>query len=154
MGYVADLRKLVGTKPVILTGAEALVFDESGKLLLQRRRDTGDWAIPGGMMEPGETFEDTVRREVEEETGLILGSIHFFAIYSGPKFYFCYPNGDEVFNVSAAYTCSDFRGELKHDEESTALGFYPLDALPEPLIYLNALVLADYLNRDPARNSQ
>jgi 8-oxo-dGTP pyrophosphatase MutT (NUDIX family) len=149
MGYVSELRKLVGTRPLLLPGAEVLVFNPQGHLLLQRRADTGDWAIPGGMMEPGETFEDTARREVLEETGLALGNMTLLNIYSGQAFYFRYPHGDEVYNVCAAYVCRDFSGQLRSDEESTALGFYPLDALPGRLIFLNQAVLDDYLSRQP-----
>jgi 8-oxo-dGTP pyrophosphatase MutT (NUDIX family) len=147
MGYVAELRKLVGTRPLILPGAEVLVFDARGRLLLLRRSDTGDWAIPGGMMEPGETFAQTARREVEEETGLVLGDLKLLNIYSGQDFYCRYPHGDEVYNVSAAFVCREFSGQLRSDEESTAIGFYPLEALPGKLIFLNQAVLDDYLAR-------
>lgn len=149
MGYVSELRALVGPRALILVGAEVLVFDPQGRLLLTRRKDTGDWAIPGGMMEPGETLEQTARREVQEETGLVLGTLTLLNIYSGPNFYFRYPHGDEVFNVSAAYICHEFQGALSSDDESTAIGFYPLDALPGPLISLNQAVLDDYLSRHP-----
>lgn len=81
-----------------------LVFDPQGRLLLQRRTDTSEWAIPGGMMEPGESFEQTARREILEETGLTLGALEFLGVYSGSQFYYRYPNGDEVNNVSVAYT--------------------------------------------------
>ncbi len=147
MGYVADIRKLVGTRPIILVGAEVLVFDAQGRILLQRRRDTGDWAIPGGMMEPGETLEQTARREVKEETGLELGELCLLNVYSGREFYYKYPHGDEVFNVSAAYICHTFQGDLACDEESTAVGFYSLEDLPGPLIFLNQAVLDDYLRQ-------
>lgn len=87
MSYVAELRRLVGTRPLILVGAEVLVFDRGNRLLLQRRSDSGDWAIPGGMMEPGETLEETARRETREETGLELGQLEFMGVYSGPLIY-------------------------------------------------------------------
>ena len=147
MGYVSELRKLVGTRPLILPGAEVLVFDAQDRLLLTRRSDTGEWAIPGGMMEPGETFDQTARREVEEETGLILGELHLLNIYSGPDFYYRYPHGDEVYNVSAAFVCRSYTGQLRTDEESTAIGFFSLDNLPGNLIFLNQAVLDEYLSR-------
>ena len=147
MGYVSEIRKLVGTRPLILVGAEVLIFDPQGRLLLQRRSDTGDWAIPGGMMEPGETLEETARREVKEETGLEIGEIELLNIYSGPDFYFKYPHGDEVYNVSAAFITHSYQGQLESDSESTSLAFYSLDALPGPLISLNQVVLDDYLKR-------
>jgi len=137
----------VGTRPLILPGAEVLVFDPQGRLLLQRLTDTSEWAIPGGMMEPGESFEQTARREILEETGLTLGALEFLGVYSGSQFYYRYPNGDEVNNVSVAYIARECAGTLRSDEESSSLGFYPLDALPVPIIFLNQLVLDDYFKK-------
>lgn len=50
--------------------AAGIVFDDTGtRVLLIQRRDNGRWEPPGGVVELGETIEDAVRREVEEETG-------------------------------------------------------------------------------------
>src|SRR5256885_13739791 len=51
-------------------GADALVRDACGRVLLVRRPDDGRWAMPGGWVDPGETPEQAVVREVAEETGL------------------------------------------------------------------------------------
>lgn len=56
--------------PCLPTGAEAAVFDERGRVLMIRRTDTGQWAIPGGAGEVGETVGTAAVREVLEETGL------------------------------------------------------------------------------------
>ena len=51
----------------------AIVFDEQGRLLLVQRANPpaqGKWSLPGGRLEPGETSETGVVREVREETGL------------------------------------------------------------------------------------
>ncbi|RPJ45085.1 MAG: NUDIX domain-containing protein, partial [Chloroflexi bacterium] len=125
MGYVQEIRALIGHRPLILASAEVLVLDNENRLLLQRRADNGLWAIPGGMMEPGETFEETARRETLEEVGLELGELELFTVLSGPDFYYKYPNGDEVYNVTAVYIARSFSGALKMDEESTEIGFYP-----------------------------
>ena len=47
-------------------------------------------------MELGETVQDTARREVFEETGLRLGKLELFGMYSGPDYYKTFPNGDQV----------------------------------------------------------
>ncbi len=52
------------------------------ELLLQQRSDNGRWGLPGGFMELEESIEDTARREVWEETGLRLGAMELFGIYS------------------------------------------------------------------------
>ena len=63
MGYIEELRKLIGNYPIILVGAAALILDQQDRLLLLRRTDNGCWGIPGGAMEPGESLADTVKRE-------------------------------------------------------------------------------------------
>ena len=47
-----------------------IVIDDAGRVLVIQRRDNGHWEPPGGILELGEQFEDGVRREVLEETGL------------------------------------------------------------------------------------
>ena len=69
MGYVGEIRKLIGNKPLILCACGCLIFNEENKVLLQRRKDNGLWGNPGGCMEFGETIYETAIREVQEETG-------------------------------------------------------------------------------------
>lgn len=62
--YVMQMRKLIGTRPLIVPGSTVLVFNDSGELLLQHRSDTEEWGLPGGAMEPGESLEETAAREL------------------------------------------------------------------------------------------
>ncbi len=105
MGYVADLRAIVGHRPLILVAAGALIQDNHGRLLLQRRADDGSWDIPGGAVELGETVEEAVRREVWEETGLEIGEMALFGVFSGPELFHTYPNGDQAYFVCIVYLC-------------------------------------------------
>lgn len=61
----------------------------------------------------GETLEQVAKRELFEETGLVAIKLELFNIYSGEKFYYQYPHGDEVYNVVAAYICKDYEGVLR-----------------------------------------
>jgi ADP-ribose pyrophosphatase YjhB (NUDIX family) len=134
MGYTEDLRKLIGNYPIILVGAAALIFDERDRLLLLRRTDNDRWGIPGGAMEPGESLEETVRRETLEETGLEIEAMSFFDIFSGTKFYYRYPNGNEVYNVTVVYLAKHISGILRTDPaEHTEAVYFDLQSIPNEL---------------------
>ena len=148
MGYVGDMRALIGNRPLILAGANVLIFDASNRVLLHRRTDDGLWAILGGVLEPGETLEDTARREIREESGLELGDLTLVDIFSGPAFFHVYPNGDQVHPVGAVYVTGEVRGQPVLDErEVLEVGFFALDALPSDLGTTSRLVLERYRRR-------
>jgi 8-oxo-dGTP pyrophosphatase MutT (NUDIX family) len=131
MGYVMDLRRKLGSDPIIMVGSGVIVENPRGEILLQYRSDTRKWGLPGGSMELGETLEETAIREVKEETGLDVSSLAFYQLFSGKQFAFIYPNGDQVFNVTAIYIARHYSGELRIDNEETlALQFFSLFNLP------------------------
>jgi len=55
----------------LVVATSAVVTDDTGRILLQRRTDSGNWALPGGGMEITESLADSVIREVKEETGYV-----------------------------------------------------------------------------------
>ncbi|MHB9146576.1 MAG: NUDIX hydrolase [Symbiobacteriia bacterium] len=144
--YINELRALVGHRPLIWPGAGVIIENEAGRILLMRRADNGAWGIPGGMMEPGESLEETARREVREETGLEVRSMRLLDVFSGPELYYRYPNGDEVYNVSAVYISRDWAGTLQPDrDEANELRFFAPDDLPENISPPVRPLLASYL---------
>lgn len=133
MGYVSELRKLVGNRPLILPGAVVLIFNDKDELLLQHRTD-GGWGLPGGIMELGESLEETGRREVKEETGLLIGDMKLEGVFSGSEYFLKVANGDELYSVTAVYSTRSYEGEIKIDEsESVDLQFFSLEQLPDGL---------------------
>ena len=94
MAYIKDLRAKVGHQPLIMTSASGALVNEKQQVLLQERADTGDWGFPGGYMEFGESFQDTVKREFKEDAGIEIEPVKLLKI-SDQKFY-TYPNGDQV----------------------------------------------------------
>ncbi len=135
MGYIMDLRAVVGHRPLIQVGSCVLVEDARGQVLLQRRSDNGLWDFSSaGSMEPGESAEETARRELLEETGLTAHRLELLGVFSGREEHAVYPNGDEVYNVLFVYICRDWSGLQKPQaEEVDELRFFALDGLPEEL---------------------
>ncbi|MEU4377339.1 NUDIX hydrolase [Pseudonocardia alni] len=134
MSYVGELRSLVGTRPLILPGSSVVVVD-AGRILLVRRADTGDWGLPGGLMDPGESFEEAAHREVREEVGIGITELRLLDVFSGADYYYRYPHGDEVYNVTAAYTAAPVSRELTVDPaELASAEFVELDRLPNDIL--------------------
>ncbi|REJ10392.1 NUDIX hydrolase [Halobacillus trueperi] len=133
MNYVRELRKEVGTRPLILPGAVVIIENDHQEILLQHRKD-GGWGLPGGLMELGESLEETARREVKEETGLQLGELKLLDIFSGEDYFFKVSNGDELYSVTAVYRADDYRGKLLVDgDESREVTFFSTNRLPAGL---------------------
>ena len=132
MGYVFDLRKDVGHRPIILVGAGVIIVNEKGEILLGRRADNGYWDYPAGSMELGESFEECARREVREETGLICGKMDLLTTLSGSDYFYEYPNGDQGFAAGVIFICFDYEGEMKvQEEEVCEQKFWALEDLPD-----------------------
>ena len=129
MNYIQSLRSIIGTRPIIAPGSAIIVMKEN-QLLLQLRSDTNDWGIPGGGMELGDSFEETAKKELFEETGLITNHLEILGVASGKEFYYKFPHGDEIYNATVIFKAMDISGNLKKDEESLELAYFPLDSLP------------------------
>jgi 8-oxo-dGTP diphosphatase len=127
--YLSALRQRVGHDLVVVPGVAGIVLDGHGRVLLQRRSDSGEWGLPGGMVDPGESPARTVVREVHEETGLLVRPERLAGVV-GPH-HVVYPNSDVVEVTSSAFVCSVVGGRLEPlDGESSELRFVALDEMP------------------------
>lgn len=137
IGYPVFTRLCMGVlkhKFVLLQdGAAAIIENEKGQILLQSRADRDKWGLPGGCQELGERFQDTVIREVKEETNLDVKEedLELIEIVSGETRRSEYPNGDVVINNTVLYRIRKYFGELKWDSESKEMRFFDLDDIPE-----------------------
>lgn len=130
MGYISELRKFVGHKPLMVTAAMCIIYNEAeNKILLEKRTDNGMWCVPGGAIELGETLEEALRREVKEETSLDIFNPRLFDVRA--NVHMVYPNQDEVYYTDVVYLTTKYEGELKPDAESKELRWVPLDELPK-----------------------
>lgn len=137
IGYPVFTRLCMGVlkhKFVLLQdGAAAIIVNEDGQILMQSRADNDRWGLPGGCQELGERFEDTIIREVKEETNLDITeeNLELIAIVSGNSRRNEYPNGDVVINNTALYCVRNYSGNIQWDNESKEMRFFDLDNLPQ-----------------------
>lgn len=137
IGYPVFTRLCMGKlkhKFVLLQdGAAAIIINNKGQILLQSRADRDKWGLPGGCQELGERFQDTIIREIKEETNLEVKEedLQLIDIVSGESRRNDYPNGDVVINNTVLYYIKKYSGELKWDSESKNMKFFDLDNLPE-----------------------
>ena len=132
MSYIKKLRKYVGHEPILTAGVGLFVVNDENKVLMQLRTDYNAWGFPGGSMELGESFEDTARRELKEETNLEIDELKIYKIISGKETYREYPNGDKLYDITAIIIVKKYHGEIKiNDDESKKLDWFPINELPE-----------------------
>lgn len=133
MEYIQSLRQYIGHAPILMVGAAILIVDEQDRLLLMKRSDSGCWGPPGGAVEPGELVEEAARRETLEETGLQVGKISLFGVFSGPELFYKYPNGDEVYNVTIVYLSREGNGAIQLSDEHTEWRWFAPADIPDDL---------------------
>jgi 8-oxo-dGTP pyrophosphatase MutT (NUDIX family) len=132
MDYIQTLRQHLGHAPILMVGATVFALDEQDRLLMLMRTDNKMWGVPGGGIELGEKVEDAARRETREETGMEIGEMSLFGVFSGDELYYKYPNGDETHNISIVYLTRDLYGEMQIiPEEHNDYQYFSLDALPK-----------------------
>lgn len=133
--WVRALRAKVDHDLIMMPTVTGIVRNDQGEILLQQRSDDGRWNMPGGIIEPGEEPADAVIREVREETGFEVVVERLAGVYGGPATVGQYPNGDRYAMINITFVCRIVGGEmLRENEESLAVGFYPVDGLPETLL--------------------
>lgn len=139
-------------KKEILPAVSAVIFNEQGDILMQRRADTKKWCIISGHVEFGETVEEAIVREVREEIEVESQVHRLIGVYSVPEFTtYYYPERAvqyvvTFFEVSLLQQVPDgFK-----NEESEEIAYFSLDDLPQDLDLINPNWLADALDPDPS----
>ena len=129
MDYITYIRKMVGHNKIIMNAAACIIVNAQNEVLLQLRGDDHFWGLPGGIMELGETPEETCRREVLEETGLTLGDITLLDVFANP--HKRWPNGDLAHILCHVFVCRETTGDLTIDgDETLDLRYFNQNELP------------------------
>jgi 8-oxo-dGTP pyrophosphatase MutT (NUDIX family) len=115
----------------LVPAAGVLAVDDAGRLLLllQRRRDTGQWAIPMGKQELGETVAQCAVRETLEETGVQVEVTGLLGIYSDPGHIMAYTDGEVRQEYEVILTGRPVSGEPTANDEASAAGWFALEDL-------------------------
>lgn len=110
-------------------GANGIVVNEYGEVLLIRRDDTRTFAPPGGGVDAGELPTDNVVREVREETGLHVTPVRLVGMYRS--------DWGATGALGLSFRCLQRGGQLATSAESPQVGFFPPGKLPQPMASLH-----------------
>jgi ADP-ribose pyrophosphatase YjhB (NUDIX family) len=134
----------------LVVGSSAVIVDDEGRILLQRRSDSGNWALPGGAMDIGETLAQSAIREVKEETGFDVRIDRIVGIYSDPGHVFAYEDGEVRQEFSICVACVIVGGTLTVSQESTGVRFVSVAEVPSLTMHSSIRKrIDDYLNNEP-----
>jgi ADP-ribose pyrophosphatase YjhB (NUDIX family) len=147
MRLESDVTKATHLRP----GVAAVIRNEAGHILLQRRSDNGLWGLPGGSVEIGESLRDAIAREVREETGLTVEVVRLIGVYSDPAIQVVrYPDGNVVHYISSLFACRILAGRLQTCDETLDLRFFDPSRLPEDLLPMHRVRIQDAMANSPA----
>jgi len=127
----------LGKQGKLRLGSSAIIFDENKRVLLTRRTDNGQWCLPGGAIDSGESVAEACIREVWEETSLHVRVKRLVGVYSDPNQLVIYPDGNKVFIVALSFEAEIVGGELGLSNETTDAGFFSVTEMDAMAVFVN-----------------
>ncbi|WP_307216031.1 NUDIX domain-containing protein [Microbacterium sp. SORGH_AS_0888] len=147
--FILELRRMVGTHPLTLTGVTAVIV-RGDEILLGRRSDNGALTPVTGIVDPHEEPADAARREALEEAGVAIRVDRLAWVHQIPRV--TYANGDQTDYLDLTFRCSWLSGEpYPADGEMTEVGWYPLADLSLVDDEMRARILSALGEAGPAR---
>ena len=119
----------LGKQGKIRVGCSAAIFDEQKRVLLTKRQDNGQWCLPSGGLEPGESAAEACEREILEETGLSVRTKRLVGVYSHPDQLVVYADGNKVQIVALHFEAEITGGELGLSDETSDFGYFSMDEI-------------------------
>jgi 8-oxo-dGTP pyrophosphatase MutT (NUDIX family) len=119
------------TPNALVPACGTLAIDEHGQILLQRRRDTGQWALPMGKQELGETPTECAVRETLEETGVLVAIVGLVGIYSDPRHIVAYTDGEVRQEYEVTLLARPVSGTPTGNDEASEAGWFAPERLAE-----------------------
>lgn len=118
-----------------------VIIHEPGKgiVIIKRVNEPAGFALPGGFIDEGEQAEAAAIREMREETNLDVELTGLLGVYSRPD------RDPRQHTLTAVYVGrAKDASLLRAGDDAAQAAFYPLDALPSPLVFDHAAVIADF----------
>jgi ADP-ribose pyrophosphatase YjhB (NUDIX family) len=117
----------------VVPSANVIAVNGQGEILLIRRTDNGNWAVPGGGMDLGESITDTAVRETQEETGITCEITGLVGIYTNPRHVIRYTSNNQVRQeFSIVFTAKPVRGELRCTRRCASASSTTSTSYPDP----------------------
>jgi ADP-ribose pyrophosphatase YjhB (NUDIX family) len=131
----ADAWRLIGAfapnANSLVPSVNAVVVNDAGEILLIRRTDNGNWAVPGGAIDLAESVAQAAVRETLEESGIECAITGIVGIYSDPRHVILYTsNGEARQEFSIVLTATPLGGQPRSSSESSAVRWVPASELP------------------------
>jgi len=106
-------------------GTSATLLDPAGqRVFLTRRADNGQWCLPGGAVESGESLAEACAREMLEETGLSVRVTRLLGVYSDPDMLVTYPDGGRYHLIAHNFLVEHVAGQPGLSSEVIAWGWF------------------------------
>jgi 8-oxo-dGTP pyrophosphatase MutT (NUDIX family) len=121
----------IGKQGKLRLGCSAAIFDEGGCVLLTKRQDNGQWCLPSGGVEPGESVAEGCQREVFEETGLSVRVKRLVGVYSHSDQLTVYSETDKFQIVALHFEAEVIGGELGLSDETSDFGYFTMEEIEE-----------------------
>ncbi len=115
-------------------------MEDGGVVLIERRNPPAGWAIPGGFIDYGESAEDAARREIREETGLEIGDLRQFGVYSDP-------GRDPRFHTITTVFTARGSGTPRAGDDAGKAAVFTENDLPEDIAFDHRAILTEYFSR-------
>lgn len=111
--YAKKIRSRIGHDKFIHPAARIIIENAQGEILIIERADNGQTGLPAGALEEGETIEECIKREVREETGLIIRELEVIGISTDPsRETVQYPNGDIIQYFTIEFYATQWEGTI------------------------------------------
>jgi ADP-ribose pyrophosphatase YjhB (NUDIX family) len=125
------------------------VINERGEVLLIRRTDNENWAMPGGAMDIGETIAEAGVRETLEETGIECEITRLVGVYTNPRHVMLYTSNNEVRQeCSLVFAARPVGGEAKTSAESREVRWVQPDEIDRYTMHPSMRRRVDHLLED------